>query len=382
MGWDEVCDNQRWAVGKMLNGMTVFQVRPVKRAPGRNQALYPTQRAAQYRTLVQGSRADSGARCQVDEFPMGNLEESGNHNPQACRLVNRLANEAQGRDFKAWKAAQWSRCSSFRETICGSEDAPPATWKFGPLPGNRGVGAGQHFISAYGFDSQTSSSLCFASYTYTDVNNARQSTMVADHGFRVLNDDPMFGRPYNWPRQDWKVNPAPKASSLKRPIVINSAAYLKRGPMQEILAATATSPANGTDVQETARSLCHVDLHREELAEAGVDYDLDYDNLTFEDMYGNQVDGRTCDIIYDDISEVKLLIDEDGNVEYVYDDERLDRGDTPVTRHETTVPEPTNEAPKPSILFPRPPASTTDSRHSSGSVITAPPEVPTESLAL
>ncbi|KAF2969308.1 hypothetical protein GQX73_g4255 [Xylaria multiplex] len=382
MGWDEICDNQRWAIDKMLNGMTVFRVRPAGRAPGRNQASYSNQRAGQYRTLVQGSRADRGARCEVDEFPMGNLEESGNHNPQACRLVNGPANGAQGNDFNAWKSAQWSRCSSFRKTICKSKDAPPATWKFGPLSGNRGIGAGQHFISAYGFDSQTLGSLCFASYTYTDANNARQNTMVADHGFRALNDDPMFGGPYNWPRQDWKVNPAPKGSSLKRPMVINSAAYLKRGLMQEILAATATSPANGTDVQETVRSLCHVDLHREELVEVGVDYDLDYENLTFEDMYGNRVDGRTCDIIYDDIGEVKLLIDEDGNVEYVYDDELLGQGGVPVTRHEATVPESTNETPRPSISFPRPPASTTDSRYSSVSVITAPPEVPPTSLTL
>jgi hypothetical protein len=25
MGWDEVCDNQRWAIDKVLNGQTVFQ---------------------------------------------------------------------------------------------------------------------------------------------------------------------------------------------------------------------------------------------------------------------------------------------------------------------------------------------------------------------
>jgi hypothetical protein len=62
--------------------------------------------------------------------------------------------------------------------------------EFGPLNGNRGVGAGAHFVSAYGFDSQTANSLCFASYTYTDGNGNIQNTMVPDHGFRVLNDDP------------------------------------------------------------------------------------------------------------------------------------------------------------------------------------------------
>ncbi len=92
LGWDEVCDNQRWAINKMLNGQTVFQVRPVGRAPRRNQASWANQRNAQYRTLLQGSRNPRAARCEVDEFPMGNLEESGNNNPQACRLVNGPAN--------------------------------------------------------------------------------------------------------------------------------------------------------------------------------------------------------------------------------------------------------------------------------------------------
>ncbi|KAJ2969652.1 hypothetical protein NUW58_g9936 [Xylaria curta] len=377
MGWDEICDNQRWAINKMLNGQTVFQVRAVGRAPRRNQASYANQRAAQYRTLIQGSRSDRGARCEVDEFPMGNLEESGNNNPQACRMVNGPANGAQGNDYNAWKSAQWSRCSSFRKTVCNSRDPPPATWKFGPLVGNRGVGAGQHFISAYGFDSQTSNSLCFASYTYTDGNNARQTTMVADHGFRALDDDPMFGRPYNWPRQSWKVNPGPAASAAQRPMAINSAAYLKRGLMQEVLAATATSPANGTGFEATARSLCHVDLHGEDLETAGIAYDLDYDNLTFEDMYGNEVDGRTCDIIYDDISEVKLLIDEDGKVEYVYDQVDLLQGDVPVTSLGAVAPMATVEAPEPKSSFPSLPSSTIDSTDSSWSLVTAPPQVPT-----
>ncbi|KAI2629291.1 putative class V chitinase [Hypomontagnella submonticulosa] len=374
LGWDEVCDNQRWAINKMLNGRTVYHVLPVERAPGRNQASWANQRNGQYRTLVQGQRNPSDARCAVDEFPMGNLEESGNHNPQACRLVNTVANRNQGNDYRMWKSAQWRRCSSFRRTICGSNDPPPATWKFGSLLGNRGVGAGQHFISAYGFDSQTSNSLCFASYTYTDANDARQNTMVADHGFRALNDDPMFDPPYNWPRQNWKVNPAPKASAAQRPVVINSAAYLKRGLVQEILAATATSPSNGTVIQDLSTSMCHVDPSRGDLE--GVD--LDYEELLFEDMYGNAVDGRTCDIIYDDVSQVKLLIDEDGNVEYVYEDELFQK-DIPVTSSELIV-APTDEAARPSDSFDSLPVSTTGGHGSHGSVVTEPPKMPTEYL--
>jgi len=95
----QVCDNQRWAIDKMLNGRTVFQVRPVGRAPARKQTSWATQRTDVFRTLVQGRRIPLDAQCEVDDFPMGNLEESGNNNPQACRLVNKVGNGGQYKCF-------------------------------------------------------------------------------------------------------------------------------------------------------------------------------------------------------------------------------------------------------------------------------------------
>lgn len=62
--------------------------------------------------------------------------------------------------------------------------------KFNQLPGNRGPGIGKHFVSAYGFNSQTPNSECFASFTYTVTPGSVTNTMVRDHGFRVLDDDP------------------------------------------------------------------------------------------------------------------------------------------------------------------------------------------------
>lgn len=62
--------------------------------------------------------------------------------------------------------------------------------EFGPLNSNRGAANGRHFLTAYGFDQQTASSLCFASYSYTAANKIKTNTMVEDQGFRVLNDDP------------------------------------------------------------------------------------------------------------------------------------------------------------------------------------------------
>lgn len=183
----------------------------------------------------------------------------------------------------------------------------------------------------------------------------------------------MFGAPYNWPRQDWRVNPAPMASAAERPVSINSAAFLKRGLAQEILAA-GTCSVNGTSNQEP-KSICHVDIHQGNPEDA----ELDYDDLIFEDMYGNVVDGTVCDIIYDDVSEVKLLIDEDGNVEYMHEGEDWEHRVMPVTTTSTELmSEPTTEAAKPNDPISRLPVKTTDSGRSSGTFITEPPELPTE----
>ncbi|ETS77353.1 hypothetical protein PFICI_11227 [Pestalotiopsis fici W106-1] len=369
LGWDEICDNQRWAIDKMLNGQTVFEVRPKGRAPNRNQELWANQRKDKYRTLVQGSRRVASARCEVDEFPMGNLVDSGNNNPQACRLVNKPANGAQGRDFGFWKTAQWTRCSSFRKTICGSLDAPPATWKFGPLAGNRGVGAGKHFISAYGFDSQTPDSLCFASYTYTDAKGAKQNTMVPDHGFRALDDDPMFGNPYKWPRQNWKIDPAPAANAANRPVSINSAAFQKRDGAQELLSNITHNVTSNQD----HNSICHVAV-----GEGGQldEVEIILDDHIFEDMDGNLVNGRACSIIYDDSREVQLLINGDGNVEYATQDEDWLPKEVPITKEEELSATYSTELAKPSESLSIVPIRTETSGGSSGSIITMPPAIP------
>lgn len=47
-------------------------------------------------------------------------------------------------------------------------------------------------MEAYGFDSQTQNSLCFATFTYYPWagNRPAATSTVTDHGFRVLDDDP------------------------------------------------------------------------------------------------------------------------------------------------------------------------------------------------
>jgi hypothetical protein len=130
MGWDEVCDNQRWAIDKMLNGQTVFHPYMSSGGATRRYSSWRTnQRHEAYRTLVQGDERPLKARCQLDEFPMANLRDSNNNNPQVCRLVNGAANGAQGTDFRMWKLAQWWPCARYRASVCNiNDDGPPATW--------------------------------------------------------------------------------------------------------------------------------------------------------------------------------------------------------------------------------------------------------------
>ncbi|KAH8665151.1 hypothetical protein BGZ60DRAFT_470789 [Tricladium varicosporioides] len=271
MGWDEVCDNQRWAITELLNKKTVFTPLASGRAPLANQRKWALSHNEAYRTLIQGWQKGA-KRCEVDEFPMGNLADSGNNNPQACRLVNGVANGAQGIDYNMWKMAQWTPCSSFRATVCKLKDLPKATWAFGAVNGNRGVRVGKHFINAYGFDSQTPGALCFATYTYTGADNKVSNTMVEDHGFRVLLDDPMFGgRGPGWKRQNWLGDPAPKDKARQRPMSMASAAFLKR------------------DLQVPLGSETE-----------------DYGPI--QDMSGNLVGSEDCDLLYDDYSDATILL--------------------------------------------------------------------------
>ncbi|KFY85211.1 hypothetical protein V498_07750 [Pseudogymnoascus sp. VKM F-4517 (FW-2822)] len=313
MGWDEICDNQRWGIDKLLNGKTVYQPLTVSRAAGANQGLWRGQRKEAYRTAAQLKLPGVTWRCQVDEFPMGNLAESGNNGPQACRLVNGPANGRQGNDYQMWKLAQWKPCSTYRAAVCNSNDGgPPATWAFGALPAGRGSGSGKRFIDAYGFDEQTANSLCWATYTYTDQLPGTIATSTpVDHGFRVLDDDPMYGNAYGWPRQSWRMDPAPVANYLDRPGDSQPAIF------QRDLLANDTSPEKHSD----PAGVCHADLRSLGNGNQDAYLDLDYDNLLFVDIDGKPVDGRTCNVIYEDDgphSELRIILDEEGNVVDMY----------------------------------------------------------------
>ncbi|OKL55832.1 hypothetical protein UA08_08920 [Talaromyces atroroseus] len=219
-GWDEVCDNQRWAIDKLLNGrLADSNYAKAQWSPQHS----GWQAAAQ--TAIAGV-----ARCQVDEFPMGALIEGRLPNSQACRLVNGPANGRQGTDFQQFLLAQWTPCSSYKQNECGTPNPDvPITWAFSGMDANRIAGSNvpPHFVQHYGFDSQTVGSECWATATFNDPSGNPVVSTVTDHGFRVLNGDPMItSANYDWPLQSYR--PSPYAGQPDQPSSIASAAYQKR----------------------------------------------------------------------------------------------------------------------------------------------------------
>lgn len=161
-GWDEVCDNQRWAINEGLAGRTVFHYQasdPTARsyrkynwANGANGV--PGARHKAYRTLAQVVNAPrERPRCEVDEFPMGALREAQKLNPQIVRLLNGKANGAQGNDFRMWRLAVFTPCKIYRDKVCKIKSPePPITWKFDGMDNSRKDARvdGVHFLKAYG----------------------------------------------------------------------------------------------------------------------------------------------------------------------------------------------------------------------------------------
>jgi chitinase len=151
LGWDEICNNQRFAIDKGLNGATVFHYLKRGRDGLYSKSDWRNQHKAYQKLAQQPDPPARVARCQVDEFPMGSLAEGRKPQPQICRLVNGPANMAQGRDFGAWLQAQWRPCSAYRMKVCGHPEEPPITWAFNPaVPRPTELNTGQHFVEYYG----------------------------------------------------------------------------------------------------------------------------------------------------------------------------------------------------------------------------------------
>lgn len=187
----------------------------------------------------------------------------------------------------------------------------------------------------------------------------------------------MFQQPFNYPRQDYGVNPRPKVNAAQRPRDIDDAIYLKRRLAQE--QGVAATNASATQLQQRAasestatQSVCHMDSRRAD----GV-----LDSL-LEDMDGNAIHVDSCDVIYDDGGrEVRLLIADDGEVVVDYVDESTsfwhhDQKESPITSAGPAESVPVTLRPPASrFLAPSVPASTTVTDATVGSVITVPPRL-------
>lgn len=122
----------------------------------------------------------------------------------------------------------------------------------------------------------------------------------------------MYGNAYGWPRQSWRVNPAPIASHKYRPYDSQPSVFQRRDLL-----------GNGTWSEEDSdpAGVCHADLRSLGNGKQDAYLDLDYDNLLFVDLEGNPVDGRTCNVIYEDDdphSELRLILNEEGHVVDMY----------------------------------------------------------------
>ncbi|KAL4879023.1 hypothetical protein BJY04DRAFT_229519 [Aspergillus karnatakaensis] len=177
-GFDEICDNQRWAIDGM-SGTNVYN-------------------------------RDPGGRGVKDR---GNThKEIWSFGPDAQRM-NEYYLRAQfpphGDHWDRWLNRVWKPCSILRG------DPPPVTFTWGEFQegDNRIVAMSRlldpespasdriRFLEAYGFNSQTDGVGCHATYYYVSNDGSGPkgyTTTLTDHGFRALNDDPMVMGVGNW----------------------------------------------------------------------------------------------------------------------------------------------------------------------------------------
>ena len=182
----------------------------------------------------------------------------------------------------------------------------------------------------------------------------------------------MFDAPFNWPRQNWKIDPAPFINAILRPTSVDSAAHMRRDfPMTAFV--NQSNPSESEE-DDSSKLTCNA-VHVESPVLFESDGSLAYDHFQFEDLLGNQINGRACDVIYADDYDgrVTLLVNPDGSVQYIWGVQNADeQRKSPVTRAETHMP--TAEAARPSaFLCPDLPESTSLSYDAVVSHITASP---------
>ena len=150
----------------------------------------------------------------------------------------------------------------------------------------------------------------------------------------------MFG--LLWPRQNWKVDPGPFANAKQRPTSVDSALHMRRDFPMTMFMNQSDPFVNETEV--TSQLTCNAMHNDPVLIEEGGS--LAYDNLEFQDMFGNPINGRSCDVIYadGDSGPVELIVDKNaGRVQSIWSETRPDSpvtsvGDEPTLTHKPASP--------------------------------------------
>ncbi|KAK5129371.1 hypothetical protein LTR08_003556 [Meristemomyces frigidus] len=162
LGWDEICDNQRWAISKGLGGRTSYDLGGG--GVGRSKSSWsarPNHNTFYYSLANTIPPYGGRHRCENDEFPMSALSQAGG--VQIVRFVDGGQNGRQGNDFKNWKLAQWAPCSALRKL--NNLPPPPVYWAFGTIPQGdprlAGATTGSHFLQYYGFSYAGQATTCF-----------------------------------------------------------------------------------------------------------------------------------------------------------------------------------------------------------------------------
>lgn len=151
---------------------------------------------------------------------------------------------------------------------------------------------------------------------------------------------------------------------------MDSVIFMRRDfPMTSFVNQSAPFQSDSQDLSKLTCNVAHDPSHT--LPEMGSTFD--YDNFEFEDLLGNPIDGRACDIIYTDEDEaMQLLVNPDGTVEYIWDVKPSeDTFESPVTSAEAHIP--TADPARPSSLPSSVPETTSLSNEAVGSRVTASP---------
>ncbi|KAL4860567.1 hypothetical protein BDV12DRAFT_191629 [Aspergillus spectabilis] len=174
LGFDEICDNMRWAIDVYFGKDNVFH-KGAKR-------FERTFADRWYQT-----------RDKVEEFPFASLQEAGGGNRQNLRFVDAIVNSAHSIDWGHWIDAVFKPCKRLREARTIEPNDPPITMTWSPFePGDNRINANReasHFIEAYGFNSQGDVE-CFPTYTYPAADGETVTKSLTDYGFRAHPEDP------------------------------------------------------------------------------------------------------------------------------------------------------------------------------------------------